>query len=258
MKDIIPPSSLLDFADALRLIAQSQSDVTELVVKWNEIMDTTSPATVSVLVGGLVKQVDNLAKIRESIVKGLSLDKPTVSEVHYRGIQVSSRQTATTTYSKAHDLVGQNPYDPTVVVQKGAVRNVYNDYQTVVIAATPDVSVSLFELPKVMLVGAIPRDGVAPVTTLNLHITPPGAITSNTADNYASNQYSAITKFVNRYGGDVTINFYDATSTLYQTKVIPAFRTVEFLFFAAPGQTANGSPIYNLQELIPAAAGGIA
>ena len=44
---------------------------------------------------------------------------------------------------------------------------------------------------------------------------------------------------------------------LYQTKVIPAFRTVEFLFFAAPGQTANGSPIYNLQELVPAAAGGI-
>ena len=65
MKDINPPSSLLDFADALRLIAQSQSDVTELVVKWNEIMDTTSPTTVSVLVGGLVKQVDNLAKIRE-------------------------------------------------------------------------------------------------------------------------------------------------------------------------------------------------
>jgi hypothetical protein len=257
MKDIIPPSSLLDFADALRLIAQSQSDVTELVVKWNEIMDTTSPATVSVLVGGLVKQVDNLAKIRESIVKGLSLDKPTVSEVHYRGIQASSRQTATTTYSKAHDLVGQNPYDPTVAVQKGAVRNVYNDYQTVVIPTTSDVLVSLFELPKVMLVGAITRDGVAPVTTLNLHITPPWAITANTADIYASNQYSAITKFVNRYNGNVTINFYDATSTLYRTKVIPAFRTVEFLFFAAPGQTANGSPFYNLQELVPAAAGGI-
>ena len=75
------PHNVLDFADALHLLAQSQSDVSEIVTKWDLICDTTTARTVTVNINGTTMEVDNLAKIRQDLVSGLSLDNPTVTSL---------------------------------------------------------------------------------------------------------------------------------------------------------------------------------
>ena len=57
------PHNLVDFGNALKMLANSQADVTELVTKWDELIDTNTAKTVTIkLSNGVVHKIDNLAK----------------------------------------------------------------------------------------------------------------------------------------------------------------------------------------------------
>ena len=79
------PSAIVDFADALKALVDSQSDVTQLVTKWDELTNTDTPGTVKiVLSNGTEHTVDNLAKIRNDLVEGLALDNPSVWSLSFK------------------------------------------------------------------------------------------------------------------------------------------------------------------------------
>ena len=63
------PHSIVDFAAALKLLAESQSDVAEIVTKWDLICDTETARTVEITLSNGVHKVDNLAKIRQDLIQ---------------------------------------------------------------------------------------------------------------------------------------------------------------------------------------------
>ena len=252
------PHSILDFADAMRLLAESQGDVTELVTKWDELCNTTTPATIKVNVGGVEHEVDNLAKIRQDLISGLSLNTPTVKSLSFKDASRGSSSsgngmmTAARRYAVLGHSSSQDPFGTDMIVD-GYMETVWNMLRTVVCPAASRIDIPLYDIPKVLLLGVPKNTGDTPLDTYDFYITAPGAAYA-TQDIMAARQYYTTAKFVNRnYGtgnpvvkGNVTIRLHDATGNVNITRVIPPDRYVEYLFFAAPGQDT-----VNIQEMVP-------
>lgn len=247
------PHSLLDFADAIRLLAESQSDVAELVTKWDELCDTTTPKTIKITVGGVVHEVDNLAKIRDTLVNGLSLDRPSVKSLRFYGAQSRADYSATRRYMRGYNNDSYEDAYGNIVVGEGVMETLANTLRTVVYPTKARLNLRLYDMPAVMLLGVSKSVGEMPIDTYDIYVSAPSALFSEDGSLLPIHYYTT-TKFVNRnYGtgnpivyGDVTINIHDATGKLTTTRVIPPNKCVEFLFFAAPGQDTM-----NFQELIP-------
>lgn len=251
------PHSLLDFADALRMLADSQADVTELVTKWDELCDTVTPKTVTITVGGITHEVSNLAKIREDLVEGLSLDKPTVSLVKFRSRQASGMQSAGLRYGSVYHTDGTYPYNDRALYT-GAYSNLVNEMRVVcmpdkVSTQSSPIVASLQELPRVMFVGAVRNAGETPVSDMWLLVDAPAA--SLLQNNVLVNDYyCAQVTFVNRNLGDGTGTIVPAPVTVHLctrdgnviTRAIPELKSVSYVFFAAPGRNT-----VLMQEIIP-------
>lgn len=247
------PHSLLDFADAIRMLAESQSDVAELVTKWDELCDTTTPKTIKITVGGVVHEVDNLAKIRDTLVKGLSLDNPNVKTLRFYGIQAGATYSATRRFLRGYHSESYEDDYGNVVVGEGVMETLANTLRTIVYPTKARLDLKIYDMPSVMCLGVPKTAGEMPIDTYDIYVSAPPASFAEDGSMFPLHYYTT-TKFVNRnYGtgnpivfGDVTINIHDATGRVSTTRVIPPNKCVEFLFFASPGQDTM-----NFQELIP-------
>lgn len=246
------PHSLVDFADAIKALVSSQSDVTQLVTKWDEIVNTTTPTTVKIrLSDGTEHSVDNLAKIRNDLIEGLSLNRPTVDEINFRSKYGSSGHLIATRYSgyatyAGVDSQGSGPSeDPFDKYQgyAGFVRAIRNDFFTTCIPNKAVTTFNMFELPRVMWLGFIDaRNNDATIDNYTFTVqAPPQSLTAQ--DVTAAWQYCGIVTLINAYTnragtplGDVTVNFIYDVSGSTRTVVIPQQSYVTLLFWAHPGQ----------------------
>ena len=240
------PHSVFDFADALRMIAESQEDVTEIVTKWDMICDTTIPRTIPVNIGGTTREVDNLAKVRQDLVEGLSLDKPTVSSVTLRGQQSNQGNiNADRWTSKGWGVLPWTARESGEWV--GAYRNTRNDFYSVCIVdrdsyASGSVQMGLLQMPKVAFLC---------VEHVVFTVSAPSASCVQQGD-CADAQYCTTTTFVNRWldstgapMGTVNLVVNDSVNDLL-TIHIPPGKSVCLAMWAAAGQS-----VVNAQEIIP-------
>lgn len=256
MKEVAMPEAFLDFADALRMLSQCSLDATELVTKWNQITDTTTPAQVTITVNGTTRTVDNLAKIRQDLVEGLSLDSPKVKDITFESFQANGGINAVMNYGSQYKQAGGIPYldDPGYL---GVHRGVYNDFYTVCLSDKASVSASFLELPKVLLLGVARNTEDVPPSVLNLTISAPTNTPVQQKQLVNTMYYTTVT-FVNRNTGALlpdgtgehmeglpfTLNVYNTTGTLVYSRVLDAFASVTLLLYTAPGLS-----VINIQEL---------
>lgn len=247
------PSVLVDFADALKTLVASQSDVTQLVTKWDEIVNTDTPRTVKItLSDGTEHSVDNLAKIRNDLVEGLSLDRPTVAELNFQSRYGAGGSLTATRY------VGYAPYrginssssgpseDPFDKYEgfSGFVRAARNDFFTVCAPNKATTTFNLLQMPRVMWLG-VPDVNNNIIDTFNFTVESPNqAMISQGL--MAAWQYGGIITLINAYTtregtllGDVTVNLVlnpgdSASGTL--RLVIPQQSYVTLVLWAWPGQ----------------------
>lgn len=244
------PTALVDFADAIKTLVASQSDVTQLVTKWDEIVNTTTPNTVKIVLSdGTEHIVDNLAKIREDLVEGLSLDKPTVSELNFAskygagGQLVSSRYVGYSYYSGIGDSSGasEDPFDK-YSGYSGFVRALKNDFFTQCAPNRDTINCHLLELPRVVWLG-IPdeRNNNQAISSFTMTVTaPPESWLSR--GGLVGRQYYGLVTFLNASVatlGDITLNIIFNPGDAANGKRVfymPEQSSITLLFFAYPGQ----------------------
>lgn len=243
--------ALVDFADALKTLVNSQSDVTELVTKWDDLVNTTTPKTVKIVLSdGTEHLVDNLAKIRNDLVEGLSLDKPTISELKFQpkygisgGLKATEYIGATVYRPEGSTSSGprEDPFDKHDGYA-GFVRALRNDFFTVCQPTKAATSFDLLDLPRVMALG-VPdeRNNYATINIYNFAVTAPSA--SRLASHELINgQYGGMVTLLNSYTdksgtllGPVTVNFIYSTNGDTKTYVIQQKTSITLLLWANPG-----------------------
>ena len=250
MTEVKLPQSLVDFSDALKKLYQSSEDATEIVTKWDEITNTDTPATVKVTISGVVHEVDNLAKIRQDLVEGLSLDNPIVSSVSFKSgspYPAEGTQDATTRYctSVAPQSSGAYPYEDVDTVV-GEFRNVYNDFRTLCLLNKATLEVQMLQLPSVLLLAAPSIEGQTRLDSFELTIRAPGAGYATQGKMTLERHYYTRVTFINTNTVPVTLNLYNATGSVVipSPRVIPSLKAVTYLVFAKPSQNT-----VNVQEV---------
>lgn len=257
MTDVAMPKSFLSFADALRMLAQSSLDATEIVTKWDEITDVSTPRIVKITINGVTHEVPNIAKIRKDITEGLNSDYPEV-----QGLKIVTLQAHGSVDVGGYDGIvwhndGGNPYrSGTGFI--GVLAGLYNDFRSMCMPTTAEVRTQFLNLPKVMALGAATAPGITPQSVLNLYVTaPPRSLVS--AKRITSDSYYTTVTFINRNFGrqlpdgtpehgeglPFTLNIYNVTGGLLYTKVLQPHRSVQLFMFAAPEQST-----INVQEII--------
>lgn len=232
------PAAILDFAAALKLLGQSQSDVAEIVTKWDLICSTDTPLTVEIHLSNGVHKVDNLAKIRNDLIKGLSLNEPTCNTVNFKYYHRYGSISATDRTANVWHDAGEDPYEPSRVGWESYGRFMRVGVSSVCMPTTNDITVWMHQLEPVIIVGWATDAGGIPITAFDFHIKamPPGVADSL----YSDKQYYTKVTFVNTNsnGDDVTIKLWynDADADGYYTRVLPASRNVTFLVWAFIGQ----------------------
>lgn len=251
------PAALVDFASALKMLAEAQSDIAEIVTKWDLICDTTTPRTVKIALSNHVHEVDNLAKIREDLVKGLSLEYPEVFSIKLKtkygpgtGHLSATQQTAKTWISGDGGSF-TDPYEK-YESNLGIVRNLNNTYYSCRVAQKPEIRVSLFELARFIWLGYPASATDEHISEYNLYIKAPAV---NEAL-YASNrQYCTLVTFIGAntsYDGSVsygavTLHIHHSDDDQQVTTVsIELGKMATFLVWAAPGQ--NSVPILRVLD----------
>lgn len=257
MIDVAMPKSFLSFADALRMLAQSSLDATEIVTKWDEITNADIPSVVKITISGTTHEVPNLAKVRRDLAEGLSLDTPTVKMLKLSTYQASGTVDATGSYGANWKSAGSIPYR-TDSGWLGVYRNVFNDFHSVCIPDKRNVAASFLELPRVVMMGVASAVGSPPQDTLDLHVSAPSAVFVQT-NTLVNSAYYTTVLFVNRNVGalmsdgtpehseglPVTLNIYDVSGTLLFTKVIAPKKSLHLYMFAFP----NAGTV-NVQEIV--------
>lgn len=244
------PPSVVDFAAALKMLADSQGDISEIVTKWDLICDTTTPMTVTVELSDGVHEVDNLAKIREDLVKGLSLSDPSVNSLKLTtkygpdtAFLTAGMQTYMTRFDGSDsDSSFQDAYEK-YAGNRGIIRNMRNTFYSCCMAQKPEIHVSLFDLARVVWLGFPPSQGESPITEYDFYVTAPEVREVL----YASDrQYCTMVTFVGArtdFTGTtldtVTLHIYNSDngqSVLDYT--IPYGNTITLLMWAYPGQNS--------------------
>lgn len=246
------PHSLVDFADALKALGDSQSDVTQLVTKWDELVNTTTPGTVKIILSnGTEHTVDNLAKIRQDLVEGLSLNNPTVNSVNFEGRYDSSGSIDATRHFGYALYAGvdggangpsEDPFDK-YSNHKGFARLERNDLYTVCLANKAVCDFNLLELPRVMWLGyPDERNNDETISEYTFNVTaPPDAYKSQNF--MVSQQYYGMVTLINSYQtrsgtrlGDVTVHIMYKLGKSPKTYVVPQDACITLLLWAHPNQ----------------------
>lgn len=253
MEQIKLPQNFVTFADAIKILYESQRDVTELVSKWDDIVNTDTPGTVDItLSSGVTKKVDNLAKIRNDLVKGLGLDEPTVRAIHFNGYRSKSTVTGMTQYGIEYKD-GTSGNSPLFGDQFGGYRNIWNTMYSVCLPKSNNITLSLHNVPRIIMLGVNVFDGQQNVYitdyTINITAPPNSYITSGVM---ANEQYCTLVTFINRnFGADPTnvihgqVTLRIKSGTFEVSRKIDPDKSVTYALFAAPG-----ADVVNAHEIV--------
>ena len=247
------PHAIVDFAAALKMLAEAQSDIAEIVTKWDLICDTTTPRTVKIELSDGIHTLENLAKIRNDLVKGLSLENPEVYSIKFK-----KRGGPITTYMDAGriatvDSFGANNGDPyeKYAGYRGAYRNLRNTFYSCCMAQKPRIDVYFDDLARFIWLGypASPND--EHISEYNIYIKSRGWNVE-----WAQNrQYCTLVTFISAntsYDGSVqygpvTLHLHMSSDDRQVTTVsIELGKMATFLIWAAPGQ--DGIPILRVLD----------
>ena len=247
------PSAIVDFADALKALVDSQSDVTQLVTKWDELTNTDTPGTVKiVLSNGTEHTVDNLAKIRNDLVEGLALDNPSVWSISFKssngaGGMISAGGSYGSTFHNGVDGSGnvEDPFDR----YRGSVgfaRMTRNEFYTTCVPNKDVCDFHLFQMPRVMWLGQPDaKNSNVALSNYTFNIKAPPASWATSGNLVEGAQYYGQVTLINAYLsgstplGDVTVNIVADPGNAAggtRTIVIPQKSYVTLLLWAAPGQ----------------------
>lgn len=239
------PASFVDFSSALSLLANSQADITELVSKWSDIMDTTTPKTVDVgLSDGEQYMVDNLAKIRADLIAGLSLDEPTVKAIHFSGYRTTSTLMGTLQYGKTWHPADSYDFDP-LEGYTAIYSNDLNTFRTACVPKSDNLSVMLLDMPRIVLLGSEVSTNIPIIDDVTITVSAPPASLVSSGTLAENKYYCGITTFVNRNfgtqagginseGNPVKLTLASGDVTL-STIEIPPTQCISVLMFAAAG-----------------------
>lgn len=252
------PHAIVDFAAALKMLAEAQSDIAEIVTKWDLICDTTTPRTVKIELSDGIHTVDNLAKIREDLVKGLSLENPEVYSIKFKvrggpgvGYMSAFRMASVTSFgTQGQTAAVHDPYEK-YAGNRGILRNTRNTFYSCCMAQTSTINVYFDELARFIWLGypASPND--EHISEYNIYIKTRGWNTE-----WAQNrQYCTLVTFISAntsYDGSVqygpvTLHLHMSSDDRQVTTVsIELGKMATFLIWAAPGQ--DGIPILRVLD----------
>lgn len=247
------PHSIVDFAAALKLLAESQSDVAEIVTKWDLICNTETPRTVEITLSNGVHKVDNLAKIRNDLIKGLSLDRPKVKDIRFTAYRVNGTIDSTTRTGEAWHDVGEDEYEKNAQGWRSYAQFLSNDLRTVCLPDTTDISVSMPQLERVIYLGWAPDGNAGYATDYTIRITSPSPAYADRISE--TRQHYTMVTFVNTNPNKnavhlkIVYNPNDANG--YVMRTIPFAYSVTYFVWAALGQN-----LVNLLEQVPELTGG--
>lgn len=247
------PHSIVDFAAALKLLAESQSDVAEIVTKWDLICDTETARTVEITLSNGVHKVDNLAKIRNDLIKGLSLDRPNVTDIRFTSYRSNGMIAAASRTSKVWYGINEDEYEKNAQGWRSYAQFMCNELRTVCIPDTPTMSVSMVNLERVIFLGWAPDGNAGYVTDYTISIASPPASYADMISTTRAH-YTMVT-FVNtnpsQNGVNLKIVYNPNDANGYITRAIPPGYSVTYLVWAALGQN-----LVNLIEQVPELTGG--
>ena len=237
------PHNLVDFGNALKMLANSQADVTELVTKWDELIDTNTAKTVTIkLSNGVVHKIDNLAKIRDDLVKGLSLDTPKVKSITFSdkyvhgGIRAGSYFGQVYGGESKNDESGIYMCNPDADGMTGMRYGVQNVLRTCAMTQKESGRLEMDDLPELLFLGAVWQNfSVAPTAFTLTLISPRTAYVSRNEMTHSS-QYCGKVILVNQSDSDFTFTVINETGAQIFTRVIPPKGCVPCIFWAACGQ----------------------
>ena len=237
------PHNLVDFGNALKMLANSQSDVTELVVKWDELIDTNTPKTVTIkLSDGTVHKIDNLAKIRNDLIAGLSLDEPKVKNITFSdkyvhgGIRAGSYFGQVYGGDSKNDESGIYMCNPDADGMTGMRYGVQNVIRTCAMTQKTSGRLEMDDLPELLFLGATWINNSSAPDNFRLTLVSPRAAYVQRNEMTASVQYCGRTTLINQSNAPFTFKVIDATGAEIYNRVIPAYGCISCVFWAACGQ----------------------
>jgi hypothetical protein len=237
------PHNLVDFGNALKMLANSQSDVTELVVKWDELIDTKTPKTVTIkLSDGTVHKIDNLAKIRNDLIAGLSLDEPRVKGITFYSPYVHGGIRADSFFGQVYggevtnDASGIYMSNPDADGMQGMRYGVHNVLRTCAMTQKTSGRLEMDDLPDVLFLGATWITNSSAPDNFTLTLVSPRAAYVQRNEMTGSVQYCGRTTLINQSNAPFTFKVLDATGAVKYNRVIPAYGCVSCVFWAACGQ----------------------
>lgn len=238
------PASFVDFKAALKALVDSQTDVLKLVTAWSQIMDTDTPGTVDItLTDGIKKTVDNLAKIREDLVAGLSLENPKVTSITARSSRSSSTMEASRGYGWSPVVSGLTASGLGLMGYYGNVGNVMRS----MVYLDSEATLELQDVPRVLLLGL---DGT---TDYTLTVNPPNNEFLNSVYLIGGIPYVTTVTFVNRKINGTKFTEYVTLNINGNSRRIPPGMSASYLMWVIPGE---GNMVV-LHEIVHDITGGV-
>lgn len=124
------PTAIVDFSTAIRKICESQLDVQELVSKWADIVNDTTPKTVSLsLTSGEALEVKNLAMVEQELRESVRETYPNInkSRVSFSGGSATAPFSAIYGATGSH---GKGKMDKSLYPLVGWTQSAVNDFVT--------------------------------------------------------------------------------------------------------------------------------
>lgn len=208
------PTAIVDFAQAIREICNSQADVQELVSKWNDIINDSVPKLVTIrLTSGEYANIKNLAMVENELREAVRETYPNINKTRASFSGGSSTAPFSAIYG-ATSSHGRGKLDSSLTGIVGWTRSSVNDFFIYHNVESND-SHSTQSNPKTIPFSQLPRmvalvDNPS-ITESFFAVTP---IKSNDSDfdlmyNTESSQYhySCICRFINHSGtNDYTLH----------------------------------------------------
>ncbi len=237
------PSNVVDFGTALRMLADSQRDVTELVTKLDQLVNTTTPMTVDINLTGGTVSVSNLAQIKKDLMDVASNSAPIVNSL--TALSSDGKQKLRVTPKDISSRVLLNPngsFNDQDNGSAGFYTGVRNTLRTVVVAEETIANVSMLDLPEVLLAGVRWDDRQTPHSTLKINVQP----FIGDSDKFVSDRmYYTTMTVVNRSASNFSMTVADKFGTPVLVNIIPANGSIEYLFYSYPNKDTPNVVVIN-------------
>lgn len=203
------PTKIVDFAQAIREICNSQADVQELVSKWNDIINDSVPKVVTIrLTSGEYAEIKNLAMVENELREAVRETYPNINKarVSFEGGSASAPFSAIYGATSSH---GRGRFASSLTGIVGWTKSSVNDFYIYHNVETSS-SHSTRQNPKTVLFSQLPRmvalvDNPS-VTESFFSVTPIKSgdtdfdVMYNGGEQDAVYHYACISRFINHSG----------------------------------------------------------